>query len=232
MARTHLHADLLPLCPVFVNLGATSPFGGPLTQQLTLIIAANRFHAGRLLTWRAHFGRAIFSLRYAALHNARPLQASRHRPRVVLTACLPRLFPEVFQNGAPVNANAAVNTSATPRLPDGLQKGAISDSRGGAPSIFPGPETVTVLSACIVCAPHPSEGLPLARRQPARGTSPFHFSVGEQRRRGNLPPIASHFPPSAFKLGRGKMEVVRWSTHAEVEAIFHCYYDRTQRAER
>lgn len=58
-------------------------------------------------------------------------------------------------NCAPVNVNGAVNTS-TPAFARCFAKSVISDSHSGAQSIFQGYETDTVLSVCIISAPHPS----------------------------------------------------------------------------
>lgn len=92
-------------------------------------------------------------------------------------------------------------------LPDALQKASSLDSRSGAPSqsIFQGTETDTVLSVCIIFAPHPSASRcsRTASERPARAhsTSPstcVRWAAAARQFASDCFP----FSLSEFKLGR------------------------------
>lgn len=170
------------------------------------------------------FGRAAFSLHYianrkqqcageSALHNA-TAATSELAPFMHCFDCSPfQTISRSILNCSPVNVNDAVNTSA-PALARCFAEGIISDARSGAQSIFQGTETDTVLSVCIISAPHPSASCcsPTAGEHPATacGTSPSTCVCSGQAALRQFASDCFPFSLGEFKLGCGKGGGAGW----------------------
>lgn len=128
-------------------------------------------------------------------------------------------------NCAPVNVNGAVNTS-TPALARCFAKGVISDSHSGAQSIFQGYETDTVLSVCIISAPHPSArccSLTASERLvTACSTSPS-TCVWRAAAARQFASDCFHFPlvSSSSDAGRGRWVLGGWLNGTHTQGVAH-----------